>query len=350
VRFTRDEVDQRRVAVRRLASDGLNDYEIARRLCVSKPTITNDRLVLGVDRHLPGRPPKSPLPERRPCEICGERFQPKRKDVLAGAGRFCGKPDCIAQDPVRREASRRKVTELNAERAKQLERVKVDRDLLSRDEAAAELGVKPSSIDHYFRQGYLTPVHITDIPGQPATLVARADVEQFRRDWRAVDARGMRASWLDPEHVVRRNRARGITTRDAGRHNLPIADMEDLYRVRVERRRKLFTRRGRPKGGGPPDHHYEWVATFDHWREELSRQHEERKSLRLLAEDDRLPTDQDVYLTVAELDFAAHPERWDGYTHAPGDSAALHPKWAKTAASRIRSAVNRLQIAEKETL
>jgi hypothetical protein len=176
-------------------------------------------------------------------------------------------------------------------------------------------------------------------------------VEDFRRDWRAGDQSGLRKSWLDPEHVVRRYRSRGLIERMAHEHGLSVGQMEAVIRHDAEKRRKLFAaRRGRPRAEGPPDYHFEWAAQFDLMRAELSRQHEEREHLGLLEPGDRPPSDRDVNRAVAELDWQASPERWprDSYPHAPGDPESLDPHWEKPAIDRVAKAVKALQRAATE--
>ena len=213
---------------------------------------------------------------------------------------------------------------LNAKRAEAIQRAKTDAEC-SPATVAAAVGVQPSAVDHYLRRGYLLAERIDDIPGQPATLVRREDLERFRRKPRDGDANGQRRLWLNPDHHVNMYRARGITERDAIYHKLTVEEMEAVYRDRAERKRKVFAaRRGRRKGTGPPDYHLEWANEFEYWRAELSRQHEENKQLGLA---DPPPTAHYAYLAVAERDFANHPERWPDYPHAPGDPGALDPKF-----------------------
>jgi hypothetical protein len=256
----------------------------------------------------------------------------------------------MSQDARRREASRRFVSTLNARRSTTLAQLTASGELLTRLQAATTLGVSPSGIDHYIRRGYLAAIVVEDVPGQAARLVRREDLQRLRAEWRRTPdlKRGaIRSLWLDPEFYVRVHRARGTIAREAAQRGLPEDEMEAVYRHRAARRATAYrSRPGRPKGSGPPDYHFEWAEAFQFWMETLHHDFERDSSL--ISAGDRPPTEADAFLAVAEADFAEHPERWGGYQHAPGDAAALHPKWAKPAVNRVRKAVKSLQIPDTE--
>ena len=123
-------------------------------LGVSKTTVRNDRCILGIRPRPQGQPSKSPLPDERNCDTCGEVFRPRRENVKQGGGRFCCKA-CVPEDSKRRDASRAFVRKLNRSRAESIARLTADGDLLTREQAAGALGVTAAVIDHYLRHGYL---------------------------------------------------------------------------------------------------------------------------------------------------------------------------------------------------
>jgi DNA-binding NarL/FixJ family response regulator len=350
--FTPAEVDARRARVAELAATGKGDREIARELGVSKTTIADDRRTLGLAPRPPGRPPKSPLPEERMCATCGRPFRPRRENVKDGGGFWCSRA-CWYQSEKRSGDSQEWIASVNTARARRIAELKAEGDYLTRSEVAKELEVSAPAVDYYVRQGYLAALIVEDIPGQRTKLFRRADVERFRRVWRRGDGdgkqHGHRANWLDPEFVVKMYWSRGILARRAREHGLSEEQWAAVVQHDVQKRARLFAApRGRPKGSGPPDYHLEWAEHFEFRRAELQQQYEERLALDLLGLGEQPPTDSDAFLAVAEADFEAHPERWNDYSHAPGDAHAIRRDFEKPAIERIRKAVKALQIAPTE--
>jgi DNA-binding CsgD family transcriptional regulator len=320
--------------VARLAAEGCNDHEIGRRLGVSKTTIRADRRLLGIAPHPQGQPPKSPLPPRQLCDTCGKEFQPTREHVKQGGGRFCS-PECMALDPVRREASRRKVLELNAARAELLRAAR--RHLLTTEEVAAELGITVASVQEHVRRRRLVPERVT-VLGAVRLLFEPQTVRELRRTWR--DGSPARNRWLDEEFVLGVYRARGIIDREAARTGYRADEVEAVYRHRIEERARLYRSTGRPRREAPKPEHIEWAEQVAIVRAELESDHYDAIERGLPS---KPPTETDVYRVVAERDFVLHPERWPDYSHAPGDDHGLDPRFQKAAGERVRQAIKRLQ-------
>ena len=119
--------------------------------------------------------------------------------------------------------------------------------------------------------------------------------------------RWRRLHFLDPDVVVRQQDALG---------RLELRADESKLRERVQRRRDLFLRyrAGRPR----VEYHAEWAARFV----ELRDCYERRAYADVRAEDDeRAPSDWQLYVTVARDDFAEHSERWS-YDPATAPRAA----------------------------
>lgn len=180
--FSPEQVALRQARVRNLTAEGVRDREIARQLGVSKTTVRNDRLALGLPGHSPGQPPLTPLPEERPCQTCGKPFRPRRNNVKEGGGRFHSK-ECMAHDEVRREASREAVTRLNGERAELVANLKKQQVLLTSEEVAAELGVTVAMVHGHVRDGRLVPERIPTV-GTVRLLFDPQAVLALRRTWR----------------------------------------------------------------------------------------------------------------------------------------------------------------------
>jgi len=343
--FSSREVATRRARVAELTALGKSDYEIGRSLGVSKTTIAADRRALGIAPLPPGQPPKSPLPDPRPCETCGTVFTPRRENVKKGGGRFCSK-ECMARDAVRREASRVAVSERNALRAQLVADAKRVGGLITTEEVAAELGVTLGTVQHHVRQGRLVSQRIQTL-GLARLLFDPRDVIALRRAWRAGDWRGVRTRWLDEEFVLSVFRARGFVQLKARRTGFSQEEVEAAFRVRIRNRAKLYrTAMGRPRRSAPSEHHLEWAAQEEIIRAELEAEFEDARERGLPG---RPVTDSDVYLAIAERDFVLHRERWPNYWHAPHDEHALDRRFQKNAIAKVRSALKRLQITETET-
>ncbi|MGZ6690017.1 MAG: hypothetical protein ACXVHQ_21285, partial [Solirubrobacteraceae bacterium] len=68
---------------------------------------------------------------------------------------------------------------------------------------------------------------LQEVDGLKFRLYTRADVDQFKRDWRR-GGTGHRSLWFDPEFVVRQARSRGIVERLAREKNLRLDQVEAL--------------------------------------------------------------------------------------------------------------------------
>jgi predicted transcriptional regulator len=293
---------------------------------------------------------KYPNPEPRPCAYPGcEKPATVRwpSSVVYGRGVYCGTEHRDEAHAEQLRLRRAAIRELVA-------RLKLERDALETSEVARLLGVTAVVVTNYYVElGLSVERHV--IKNETVLLFPRDQAEAFRRAWvrgglKALS--GRRARWFDPDFVVACYRARGLLRQLVEEKGL--SDEEEagaLVRARVKRRRKELLRYagGHPSGKGPPDYHFEWARALVERLEELEREHEQLVELELAKTDDR-PTKWQAALSVAEDDFHAHRDRWDGYPGSPSDPSSLHPDYARAAADRVRNAVKRLQIARTETL
>lgn len=296
---------------------------------VSKTAIAKDRRACGILPRPTGRRPESPLPALQICEAdgCTEEFQPTRAQVKAGWGRFHSK-ECMATDPVRREASRRSVTLKNRERDEELARLADPGDLTSRH-AAAELGVSIAQLQYYERHGLLEARRIT-IGGLTRRLWRRQDVERFKREWRSGgDQR--RRHWLDEQFLLSVYEGRGLIARFAEEKDLTRDEARDVFRGRLLRRLESYplNRRGRM----PSLPAAEWAEQFRFRKAQLLDEFEPRFA------GERPPSDWGICEHIAVLDSQLYPERWVRYLRADGEIA---PADSQRTAERVWKAIKPL--------
>lgn len=335
----------RRAEVADLYVKGWSSADIGRALGIAAKTARDDLEALGIPRRPPGRQPETPLPDERPCEICGTFFRPRRSQQVRGWGRF-DSTECMAKDPKRREASSFSVTRLNLERREQLELLKSEHDLLESHEVAELCGVTVATVTGHYAQKLLEFEKVEAL-GLPFLLFPRTAVEELVRGWR----RGtkQRRWWLVPENVVSVREARGLIAREALELGLSEDDVRAFHRDRVARRRERFPPpRGRPKAGGHPDYHLVWLEQFLIKKAELDAEFNDALELGLVGVGDRRPTSSDAAEAVAEDDFRLHRERWLDYSASRSDPHALDPRFAEPARKRVWQAVKPLLKTERE--
>jgi hypothetical protein len=222
--------------------------------------------------------------------------------------------------------------------------------MLDTAEVATKLGVSTGMVHVYATRGQLPFVEEHELNGVSYRLFAPDTVEAFERTW-ARGGDGRRQRWLRPDQAVAVYKSRGLLDKLAARRDITVAEAESLVRERAKARREnlIHHRSGRRPSTTPSPHHLEWADAFRQMEAQLIDDFEKRCALGLLEPDDRRPSRRNIALAVAERDYAARPDRWPDYPHAPGDPKALHPAWADTAESRVLGAIKRLQTRVTET-
>ena len=161
----------------------------------------------------------------------------------------------MAHDVVRREASRRKVRELEAARSKLVAELRRQRSLLSSEEVAAELGVTLAAVGWYVRAGLLVPVRIRML-GKVRRFFEPQAVVALRK---SMGGSPERSRWPDPEYVLKVYWAHRIIEREAERTGFAPEEIEAVFRLRIQSRAKDYRAPGgRPPRSEPPAHHVEW--------------------------------------------------------------------------------------------
>jgi transcriptional regulator with XRE-family HTH domain len=191
--------------LRRLHAEGKRDHEIAAVIGVSRTRAAQLRREL----ELPAQPParKHPVPDERVCPTCGKHHKPSAPQVAKGYGEFCSRP-CARQSPQGREIGRRSATTAHTRSAAELGQVKIERDVVTLAEIAAELKIAENTISgRYIPRGYLGAERVQH-GIETVWLVERAEYERFKREsWPA-----LRKKAIDclPDFVIARmsNRSR----------------------------------------------------------------------------------------------------------------------------------------------
>jgi len=233
-----------------------------------------------------------------------------------------------------------------AVRAK-LAKYKREHGLLETAEVAELFRVSAGTVTAYYVPCGL-PVERHEIDGAGFHLYPAAEVKRFRREWvLALEGHGRRSMWFNPDHVVAQFRARGYIARLA-KSGLSEREVEEAIRKRVRSRRKHVL----PAGGGSPRktsllaREKRWADLYEQLAPQLQAEHDERSELGLLDPNE----EPNIYLAMAERDFAQHRDDWADYLAAPGDPIALHRDESRRAANRLRKSLKALQILRNETI